>query len=89
MDIVIAGTSNTRRQALLRRTLVASILLILAQAGLGMGVNLYAIVHAARSGLRAATAWTVLGGSLVVGAGFNAVLFTAQLFPDGSGDPTQ
>jgi hypothetical protein len=105
--------------------LLGAIVLVLAQAGIGMAVNLYvtvppghpgarpgdyfsgsldsvvwaighgaaplaihaalglalvvvvigAAVHGLRSGRRAAGAWTVLGGLLVIGAGFNGASF--------------
>jgi hypothetical protein len=114
-----------RRDTTLRRMLLAAILLVLVQAGLGMAVNLYVAVpahhpgahpgdyfagsadsvawaighgtaalaihatlglalvivvigvaiHALRSGRRAVGAWSVLGGLLVIGAGFNGASF--------------
>lgn len=109
----------------LRLMLLAAIVLLLAQAGIGMAVNLYvavpahhpgarpsdyfsgsldsvvwaighgtaalaihaslglalvivaagAAVHGLRSGRRAAGAWSVAGGLLVIGAGFNGASF--------------
>jgi heme A synthase len=47
-------------------------------AALGMALILFVIgaaVHAIRTGRRAVAAWSVLGGLLVIGAGFNGASF--------------
>ncbi|MGH2872967.1 MAG: hypothetical protein ACRDL5_10970, partial [Solirubrobacteraceae bacterium] len=47
-------------------------------ATLGLALVIVAVGaagHAARSGHRTATAWTVLGGLMVIGAGFNGASF--------------
>ena len=121
----LPSVPDVDRRARLRRALLAAILLVLVQAGVGIAVNLFvsvprhhpganpsnyfagsytsvtwalghatpvlaahaglglllavaavaAAVRALRAALRAAAAWTVLGGLLVMGAGFNGSSF--------------